>query len=150
LRPQHILDALLVPGADSANEQYFLNQEREDAHVYYVLNMVARQTGDRLALLRRVWFDGSSLELVRAEYYDAQGAVVEDVRYSGYQDYQGVRFASYIQLDRPVDDYSLGMIVQQATFNQPILAERFVLNKPANAEEIRVGIGSGEGGQGGQ
>jgi len=132
-----------------SSEQYFLNQERENAHVYYVLNVVARQTGDRLALLRRVWFEGSTLELARLEYYDPQGAVVEDVRYSGYQDYQSVRFASHIQLDRPADDYSLGMVIQQATFNQPILAEKFVLNKPANAEEIRLGAGSEEG-QGGQ
>lgn len=150
LRPQHILDALLVPGIDPGSEQYFLNQERQDAHIYYVLNIVSRASGDALKLLRRVWFDASTLELSRVEYYDAQGAVVEDVRYSGYQDYQGVHFPSDIQLERPADDYSLGMTIQQATFNQPIPAEKFVLNKPANAEEIHVGTGSGGEGQGGQ
>jgi outer membrane lipoprotein-sorting protein len=150
LRPQHILDALLAPGIDSAREEYFLNQERQDAHIYYVLNIVARRTGDTLVLLRRAWFDASTLELLRVEYYDAQGAVVEDVRYSAYRDYQGVHFPSHIQLERPDDDYSLGMTVEQATFNQPIAAEKFVLNKPANAEEIRVGTASGGEGRVGQ
>ena len=150
LRPQHILEALLVPGIDPSSEQYFLNQERQDAHIYYVLNIVARATGDAIKLLRRVWFDASTLELVRVEYYDAQGAVVEDVKYSAYQDYQGVQFPSHIQLDRPDDDYSLGMTVTQATFNQPIPPEKFVLDKPAGAEEIRLGAGSSEEGQRGQ
>jgi outer membrane lipoprotein-sorting protein len=150
LRPQHILEALLVAGIDPSSQQYFLNQERQDAHIYYVLNIVARATGDAIKLSRRVWFDASTLELVRVEYYDAQGAVVEDVKYSAYQDYQGVQFPSHIQLDRPDDDYSLGMTVTQATFNQPIPPEKFVLDKPAGAEEIRLGAGSSEEGQGGQ
>jgi outer membrane lipoprotein-sorting protein len=150
LRPQHILDALLVRSIASASEQYFLNQERQDAHTYYVLNIVARHSTDTLALLRRAWFDASSLDLLRVEYYGDQGAVLEDVTYSGYQDYQGVRFPSHIQLERPADDYTLGMTVEQATFNQPIPAEKFVLNKPANAEEIRVGASPGGEGQGGQ
>ncbi|HXJ91659.1 MAG TPA: DUF4292 domain-containing protein [Terriglobia bacterium] len=150
LRPQHILDALLVPGFDSAREQCFLNQERQDAHIYYVLNIVSRHTGETLELLRRAWFDASTLELSRVEYYDAQGAVVEDVKYSAYQDYQGVQFPSHIQLDRPGDDYSLGMTMTRATFNQPVPPEKFVLDKPAGAEEIRLGADSGEEGQGGQ
>ena len=150
LRPQHILDALLVPRIETASEQFFVNQERQDARIYYVLNIVARRAGDTLLLLRRVWFDASTFELLRVEYYDPRGAVVEDVRYSDYKDYQGVHFPSHIWLDRPDDDYSLGMTLDQATFNQPIPAEKFVLNKPANAEEIRVGTGSGGEDQGGQ
>jgi outer membrane lipoprotein-sorting protein len=150
LRPQHILEALLVPSVDRSSEQYFLNQERQDGHIYYALNIVARPTGDAIKLLRRVWFDASTLELSRIEYYDARGGVMEDVKYSAYQDYQGVRFPSHVQLDRPDDDYSLGMTVAQATFNQPIPSEKFVLDKPAGAEEIRLGADPGAEGQGGQ
>ncbi len=150
LRPQHILDALLVPGFDSASQQCFLNQERQDARIYYVLNIIAREAGESVVLLRRVWFDASTLKLSRVEYYDASGAVVEDVKYSDYQDYQGLQFPLHIQLDRPDDGYSLGMTVTQATFNQPIAPEKFILDKPAGAEEIRLGAGSDEEGQVGQ
>jgi len=151
LRPQHILDALLVPKFDPAAEAVFLNQERDAGRVYDVLNVALAESGAqgpaRLRLERRVWFDGASLEVVRVEYYGEKGALTEDVRYSAYQDYQGVRYPSRIELERPAEDYSLGIAVQKAAFNQPIEAAKFVLAKPAGAEEVRVG-GGGEGGSG--
>ncbi len=145
LRPQHILDALIPPSGSSSNDQYFVNQERESERIYYVLSFVTQGAGagsaDRLTLLRKVWFDASTLELVRVQFYSPQGAPVEDVRYSAYQDYGGVRYPSHIDLSRPAEDYSLGMTIEKATFNQPIPADKFVLTKPANAEEIHVGGG---------
>lgn len=157
LRPQHILDALIPPAAPPAEDQYFVNQEREAGRIYYVLNFVTSRAGrasgqdgaDQLSLLRKVWFDASNLELVRVEFYDAKGAPIEDVRYTNYRDYGGVHYPSRIQLDRPVEDYSLGITIEKGTFNQPIAADKFVLAKPANAEEVRVGALSGkEGGSG--
>jgi hypothetical protein len=142
LRPKHILDALLVPPADPSTEKYFLNQERQDARIYDVLNIVSSQ-GDGLALKRRVWFDASTLDLARIEFYDSKGALIEDVRYATDQDYQGVRYPSHIELDRPMENYSLGITIEKATFNQPITADKFELQKPANAEEIKVGTGGG-------
>jgi hypothetical protein len=144
LRPQHILDALIPPGAESRGEPYFLNQERETGRVYYVLNFLTTGASGQLGLARKVWFDAATLEAVRTEFYDASGAPIEDVRYAGYQDYGGVHYPSHIALDRPVEDYSLGINIERATFNQPIPADKFVLAKPPNAEEIRVGTGSGE------
>jgi hypothetical protein len=145
LRPQHILDALIPPAARSGTgEQCFINQERENGRVYYVLNFVAQDAGTGLRLVRKVWFNASTLELVRIQFYNVEGVPVEDVRYSVYQDYGGVRYPSRIDLNRPVEDYSLGINIEKATFNQPIAADKFVLTKPPNAEEIRVGQDSGE------
>ena len=144
LRPKHILDAFLVPPVDPSTEKFFLNQERQDARIYDVLNIVSSQGGG-LALERRVWFDASTLDLGRVEFYDARGAPIEDVRYTADQDYQGVRFPSHIELDRPMEDYSLGITIEKANFNQPITADKFELQKPANAEEIKVGGGGAEG-----
>ena len=140
LRPQHILDALIPPAVPSG-EPYFLNQEREGGRVYYVLNFLARraEATDQLTLVRKVWFDAATLEVSQVQFYDAEGAPSEDVRYSGYQDYGGVRYASRIQLTRPVEDYSLGIDIQKAAFNQPIAADKFVLAKPPAAEEVRIG-----------
>lgn len=147
LRPQHILDALIPPPGDSGG-LYFLNQEREAGRIYYVLNFVTRKAGsgesDQLQLTRKVWFDAHTLELVRVQYYNLEGAPVEDVRYSAYQDYGGVRYPSQIELSRPVEDYSLGIAIEKAAFNQPIPADKFVLAKPPDAEEVHVGANSGE------
>lgn len=148
LRPQHIMEALIPPAGESTGVSYFANQERESGRIYYVLNFVTQDkdttSDDRLALLRKVWFDASTLELVRIQFYGPTGAPVEDVRYSGYQDYGGVRYPSRIELSRPVEDYSLGISIQKAAFNKPISADKFVLAKPPSAEEIRIGPNSGE------
>jgi len=150
LRPQHILDALIPPTEDSGG-LYFLNQERESGRIYYVLNFVTRQASSdqsqqagQMNLTRKAWFDASTLELVRVQFYNPEGAPVEDVRYSAYQDYGGVRYPSRIELDRPLEDYSLGMNIEKGTFNQPIPADKFVLAKPPDAQEIHVGADSGE------
>lgn len=150
LRPQHILDALIPPPGDSGG-LYFLNQEREAGRIYYVLNFVTRESGSdqadqagQLSLTRKVWFDASTLELARVQFYNPEGAPVEDVRYSAYQDYGAVHFPSQIELNRPVEDYSLGINIEKATFNQPIPADKFVLAKPPDAQEIHVGADSGE------
>jgi len=158
LRPQHILDALLVPAVNYQVERYFLSQEREQGRLYDVLNLVieggtgggAREGLGSLAFSRRIWFDPATLEVSRVEFYGAKGALTEDVRYSNYRDYQGVRYPSQIELDRPAEDYSLGITFEKATFNQPIPADRFVLQKPANAEEIRLDSALGREGAGGQ
>jgi hypothetical protein len=141
LRPQHILDALLVPPVDSSAEKFFLNQERQEARIYDVLNIVALQ-GEEVSLRRKVWFDASTLGIARVEFYDPKGALVEDVRYSKEQDYQSIRYPSHIELDRPAEDYSLGITIEKATFNRSITADKFELQKPPHAEEIRIGAGS--------
>ncbi|HEV2426530.1 MAG TPA: hypothetical protein VGZ29_17020, partial [Terriglobia bacterium] len=147
LRPQHILEALIPPAGDSGT-LYFLNQEREGGRFYYVLNFVTSETGsgqpEQLSLARKLWFDAHTLEPVRLQFYNRGGAPVEDVHYSSYQDYGGVRYPSQIELNRPVEDYSLGITIEKATFNQPIAADKFVLAKPPDAEEIHVGADSGE------
>jgi hypothetical protein len=139
IRPQHILDALLVPAIDAkAGGQYFADRERDGGRFYYALNVVRSETPGQLTLRYRVWFDASTLELTRTQFFDAGGAELEDVRYSDYRDYGGIHYPSRIDLSRPAEDYSLGMTVQNASFNQPIPPEKFVLHKPANAELVQV------------
>jgi hypothetical protein len=147
LRPQHILEALLMPAIDSATEKCFLNQELQNARLYVVLNVITLNDAD-VTLKRRVWFEGSTLDISQVEFFDAKGTLVEDVRYSDERNYQGIRYPSRIELDRPIEDYSLGITIEKATFNQPITADKFELQKPANAEEIRLGAGGGSEGSG--
>ena len=40
LRPQHILEALLVPGLDASNEKWFLEEAEEGTRRFYVLTIV--------------------------------------------------------------------------------------------------------------
>ncbi len=142
LRPQHILEALLVPPIDSATEKYFSEEAEEAGRRFYAVSIVWPGNGGELVLKRKIWFDRSNLELVRTQFYSAQGNYVEDVRYSNYQDFAGVHYPSHIELTRPVEDYALGVTVLKATFNQPIAPDKFVLEKPAGAQLVDLSAAS--------
>ncbi len=136
LRPQHILEALLVPPIDATTEKCFSEEAEEAGRRYYVVSVVSPGSDGELALKRKIWFDRSNLELVRTQFYSAPGKYIEDVRYSDYQDFAGVRYAAHIELTRPVEDYARGVTVVKATFNQPIAPEKFLLEKPASAQLV--------------
>jgi outer membrane lipoprotein-sorting protein len=143
LRPQHILDALLVPSLDSTREKYVLEEAEDGGQRYYVVSVLEPQPDGELSLKRKVWFDRSALEVVRLQIYGPHGARIEDVAYSGYEDYQTVRYPSRIEISRPVEDYRLSITVVKATFNQPIAPEKFELKKPEGAELVELGAARG-------
>jgi len=160
LRPQHILDALLVPNIDASAEKCFLREDEEGAHRYYVIEIVrVEPKGEALSLKRELWFDRSTLELVRLQLYGPKGSYIEDVHYADYRDFGGVRYPADIQINRPVEDYRLAIVISKATFNEPIAPEKFVLKKPEGAQLVELSeaekphppAGSGgEGGSGGE
>ncbi len=139
LRPEHILDALLVPPIDEAREKFFNEVTlTPTGQSYYVINVV-KQAGDGgLTLKRRVWFDRSDLSISRLQLYGPEGVLLEDINYTGYHDFGGIRYPSEITLSRPEEDYTLSIKVKKATFNQPIPAEKFVLKRPPNATLVEL------------
>jgi outer membrane lipoprotein-sorting protein len=143
LRPQHILDALLVPSLDSTREKYVLEEAEDGGRRYYVVTVVEPQEDGGLSLKRKVWFDRSRLEVGRLQIYGPHGAYLEDVQYSDYQDFQGVRYPTRLEISRPVEDYRLSITIVKATFNQPIAPERFELKKPEGAELVELGAARG-------
>ena len=145
LRPQHILDALLVPAIDTAHPEYFLEETTDDGRQYYAINVLARRARSShtpLALQRKIWFDRSTLDLARLELYDPAGKLLEDVHYADYQDFQGIRYPTRIRIERPVEDYRLAITILKANFNDPIAPEKFELKKPEGAELVELGEGS--------
>jgi outer membrane lipoprotein-sorting protein len=135
LRPQHILEALLVPRFDPSHDKRLLEEAQESGHRYYVVYIVEGTDGD-WQLKRKAWFDRADLQLVRMQFYEGDGVYVEDVRYSAYQDFQGVTYPSHIEVIRPIEDYRLAITIQKATFNQPIDADKFVLTQPPGTQLI--------------
>jgi outer membrane lipoprotein-sorting protein len=150
LRPQHILDALLVPSMDSSRDKYVLEEAEDGWRRYYVVMVLEPREDGELVLRRKVWFDRSSLEVTRLQIYGPHGAYLEDVHYASYQDFQAVRYPSRIEIARPIEDYRLAITVMKATFNQPIAREKFELEKPAGAELVELGAARGPEVPGGQ
>ncbi len=136
LRPQHILDALLVPQVDEAHERLSFEEAEENGRRYYVLTVFQPGDGEAMFPLRKVWFDRTNLDVARLQTYGPKGDYIEGVDYSGYQDFEGTRYPSQIQITRPVEDYRLGIVIQKATFNQEIAPDKFELKKPDGAELV--------------
>ena len=101
-----------------------------------MVNIVAPHRDRHVILRRKVWFDRADLELVRMQFYEPDGTCTEDVRYSDYQDFQGIHYPTHIELTRPEDDYEVTITIEKATFNEPIPPEKFDLKKPEGAELV--------------
>jgi outer membrane lipoprotein-sorting protein len=140
LRPEHILDALLIPPIDDSKEKFFKEETRTPAgESYYVVNVVEPASTGELSLERRVWFDRTDLQVSQLQLFGPGGALVQDVSYSGYEDFQGIRYPAEITLNRPEEGYTLSIKMEKATFNQPLPPETFVLKKPPNASVVELG-----------
>ena len=142
LRPQHILQALLIPPIDADHETAYRKKvdHRREGKRYYVVTVLEPENNQRVNLRREMWFDRADLELVRAQFYDPDGTCTEDVRYSQYQDFQGIHYPTHIEVNRPEDDYELTITIEKATFNEPISPEKFDLEMPAGAELIDLRV----------
>jgi len=136
LRPQHILEALLVPGLDPSREKCFWEEGEEGGRRFYIVSIVEPGDGGELRLKRKAWFDRANLELVRMQFYEADGLYVEDVHYSDQQDFQGISYPTHIQVARPIEDYRLTITILKAAFNQPIGPEKFILEQPPGAQLV--------------
>ena len=142
LRPQHILEALLVPPVDADSERTFRYEAEEGTRRYYIVGVLDKGSEGDLNLKRQIWFDREDLRIDRVQFYGPQGVYVEGVQYAAYQDFQGVRYPTRITLTRPVEDYALSINLQKVTFNQPIAPEKFELKQPQGVERVELsGIG---------
>ena len=138
LRPQHILEALLIPATYPESDKLVLEEAEEAGQRFYVLTVLGTDEKGDLRLKRKVWFDRANLQISRLQLYTEGGVYLEDVWYSGYQDFGGIQYPAHIQVTRPVEDYRLTINILKATFNQAIDPSKFELQKPEDAELIEL------------
>ena len=136
LRPQHLLEALVIQPPDGVTEQPMLENFAEDGS--YLVHIVRRGADGRLQLARKVWFDRLSLEIVRQQIFDPRGDPVTDARYAGWERRDGVLFPKHIVITRPKDGYELSIRFQKTTLNQPLGEDRFQLAEPPGVQVRRI------------
>jgi hypothetical protein len=136
LRPQHIVEALLLKPVRPPQDQYFIAEAEDASQRFYVVGVLGSCSGGEFLLKRKIWFDRSNLSIARVQLYGPGGSYQEDIHYSFYEDLSGVHFPRRVDISRPLEDYSLSMTIESATFNQDIPASKFVLNQPATAQLV--------------
>jgi outer membrane lipoprotein-sorting protein len=136
LRPEVILDALLLKGPEPGKEQAVLESFSEAGSAYYIVHIIRVVPGQLGELDRNIWFDRRTLEVVRIEMFDSDGEEVTDVLYAGYSPVSGIPYPQEILVERPKDLYGLHLSITSLQFNQPVGEEKFVLEQPPGTELV--------------
>src|SRR5438270_4418664 len=151
LRPQHILDALLMRPLDPNNEIAVVGAENEivvdpktKKEVYepnYGLEILHNQPAPvGWVVSRKIYFNREDLQISRELLYDDAGNVVTDTHYTKYMNYGGIDFPSLINIDRPQEEYAIVLSVVKMTFNQPLRDDQFVLAQPPGSQLVRLDL----------
>jgi outer membrane lipoprotein-sorting protein len=144
LRPQHLTNVIFwtpIP-----NHVPVLMEEANDTTSrYYVLTVVRSAGGSEdWEIERRIWFDRSNLNITRIEMYEQGGQLTSDVSLRGWDTFGTVKYPRQISFTRPDSDYQLEIGIKKATFNEPISADRFILEQPPGTELVNAGAAPGE------
>lgn len=138
LRPHHIMDALFVDVDQHLNTPSALpvfSEARIDRRSFYVFEFVDG-SGAVPVLLEKIWIDRRDLRVSRKQLFGEEGVVETDVSYSLYENIDGIGFPKQIEIQRPVEDYTVLINVQSAQLNLQLEEEAFVLIDPPGAELI--------------
>jgi outer membrane lipoprotein-sorting protein len=146
IRPKDIYDALLIRPIDSEHEIAVVENGDEilhDAKGHRVLQedyelIVIRKKGNQGILERKIIFSRVDLQPHRQFIYDDQGNLITDARYAGYKDYDGVTFASRIEISRPQEEYDFTLNILKLEINKELRDDQFALQQPPGAEVVHL------------
>jgi hypothetical protein len=144
IRPQNIYEALLIPPIDAEREIAVLENGYEilhDSKGHRVLQedyelVVIRKGEQGWGLSRKIVFSRTDLQPHRQYIYDDQGKLVTDARYANYKEYDGVSFASRIEIFRPEEEYDITLNMLKVEMNKPLRDDQFALEQPPGAEVV--------------
>jgi hypothetical protein len=145
IRPQNIYDALLIRhiGPDEIAVLENGNEILHDPKGHRVLQadyelVIIRKRKDGWGLARKIVFSRTDLQPHRQYIYDEQGNLATDARYANYKDYDGVSFASRIEIYRPQEEYDITLNMLKLEINKPLRDDQFTLQQPPGAEVVHL------------
>lgn len=133
LRPQHILDAIMLDPVDGEGE-VLLDVETYGSAGYQVLLQIERSEDGEPLIRRKFWFNRSDLQLARLMILDDRTEVVTDAWYREWQEDNGLPFPRFIRIERPQDGYELEIEILRPGVNAEIPDESFELALPRDVE----------------
>jgi outer membrane lipoprotein-sorting protein len=130
LRPEHILNALIVRPVDSAHDKLVLENFTDEDNADYILHEIRETSDGQLHLERNIWFNRVNLQLSRQLIFDADGNILSDDRYSQWKAYDNVPFPKHIEINRPRDEYGVVIDIVKMDINKGVSDDKFVLEQP--------------------
>jgi hypothetical protein len=147
LRPQIMMDALLLRPIDEATEIPVLEQSTEivkDRKTHkaaeqsnYVLIVLAKDPAGAY-LSRKIFFSREDLRPHSQAIYDRTGQLVTFARYENFTDHGGIMFPDLIDIQRPVEELSFRLAVTKLRLNEPIQDAQFDLQQPPGSKLVNL------------
>jgi outer membrane lipoprotein-sorting protein len=153
IRPQMLYDALLIREIDPGDEIAVLENGYEtvlDSKRHLVEQpdyeiVVVRKGKQGWFLSRKIIFSRTDLQPHRQFVYDENGQLATDVRYGDYKDYDGIKFPTQTEIERPQEEYDITLNILKLELNKPIADDQFALQQPAGADVVRLGQQDSQG-----
>jgi outer membrane lipoprotein-sorting protein len=130
LRPEHILDALLVRPVNATQDKLLLENFTDESNAFYILHEIRQTPDGQLQLQRTLWFNRVNLELARQMEFDTAGNILADDRYSQWKPFDNVSFPKHIEINRPRDEYGVVIDIVKMDINKGVSDDKFVLEQP--------------------
>jgi outer membrane lipoprotein-sorting protein len=147
LRPQHILDALLLKPIDPQTEIAVLEQGTEmvkDEKSHKDLEqadyevVVVHHEENVWYLSRKIIFSRTDLLPHRQLIYNRMGQVITDAEYAKFTNDNGILFPALVQIQRPIENYWIQISITKLRLNQPLKDDQFALNQPPGSQLINM------------
>lgn len=138
IRPNHILDALLIE-PPRADEIATLENAIEGLTPYQVVSLIRLGGGQEPKLKRKFWFSRETLELSHMQIFDDLGNTATLARYEQWAQQDALPYATIVTVMRPADGYSVRIHVLRPGLNETVPEDSFVLETPEGVTVERIG-----------
>ena len=132
LRPAVFLDSLLVP-AVQPNEYVTQAETRHHDAIEepdYDLTVLKIKSGRVMLRERTIHISRVSMLPFQQDVYDDSGQIVTQATYDNYQPSGQLQFPMLITIMRPLDEYSLKIVVTKLSLNEKLEDDQFELKIP--------------------
>jgi outer membrane lipoprotein-sorting protein len=148
LRPQHILDALLLKPIDYASGEIAVLEQstemvkdaktKKDAIQQDYVIVVISKDDKGTYLSRRIVFSREDLMPHEQYLYNHDGQIMTFAHYEKFQDFDGTQFPAVVDIQRPVEEYAITLNILKLRVNEPLRDDQFQLAQPAGSRLINL------------
>jgi hypothetical protein len=139
VRPQHILQALLITPPQQQQEEALLENMAEGRLAYHVVQVIRLDVDGHALLSRKFWFDRTELNLARQEVFEPSGNLVTVAYYREWNEGGTALYPGLVYIDRKKEGYQLTIRILEPGLNEPVPENAFVLEPPPDVKVEPLG-----------
>ncbi len=139
IRAGHIFEAIFpepIP-LDDSDLGYAVIEEEDTQAKYYVLTVNSIGSSPRILSLRQFWIERAGLTISRQRIFNDDGQIVSDIHYSDPVEIDKYALPRKINIERPLDGYTLELEIKDWVVNSVFRDDTFSLEPVEGVKVIR-------------